>query len=142
LILDNKEWVYRIVAEKPAPVQSLTGSSARIRMLADELKPTIENGIISGENEKMARSAYLAVCLDLVPVYKGKFPVEWENACDALSGYWKIMNNLFAGKQNFQELNRFRTKFVNAGFSKPKKQYSNQDLWNDKNPWTNPEDLY
>ncbi len=142
LKLDHDEWVYRIAAETPSPVQFLTGYSARARMLVDKLEATIESGIISGESEKMARSAYLAVCLDLDTVLQSKFPVEWKSACYALSGYWKIMNNLFTGKHNFQELDRFRTKFANVGFFKPKKQYSNQDLWNDKSPWKKPDVLY
>jgi hypothetical protein len=142
LKLENNDWVYWIAAETPSPVLNLSGISERKKALVDELAPDIENGIISGEKEKMARSVYLAVCLDLVPVFQGRYPMEWKNARYALSGYWKIMNNIFSGKHNFQELNLFRAKFANAGFSKSKKHYSNQDLWNDKSPWKKSDVLY
>ena len=90
----------------------------------------------------MARAAYLAVCLELDTVFANKYPTQWKEACHALSGYWKIMNNIFSKRHDFNELKKFQRKFEKSGFKAPLKNYTNQELWNDKIVWKNPKEIY
>ena len=50
--------------------------------------PEIENGIARGSSAKeQARAAYMAICLDLAPALKQKYPERWQSAIGALSGF-------------------------------------------------------
>ena len=111
-------------------------------MLYDELETTILNDLLTGKTENMARAAYLAVCLKMDPYYAKKYPRQWKEACHHLSGYWKIMNNIFSKRHDFIELNNLQQKFKNAGFKSPVANYTNQELWNDKVIWKDPEEIY
>jgi hypothetical protein len=140
--LHNNTVVYKIPVEKPSPVKALTPSNEKNRLLNDELKTLVLENLLSGRRENMARAAYLAVCLDAYAAYAKKYPRQWKEACYHLSGYWKVMNNIFSKRHDFIELNKVQEKFANAGFQSPVSDYTNQELWNDKVVWKDPEGIY
>ena len=58
--------------------------------------PEVEKIIVKGENEQdLARSAYIAICIDLAAEMKVKYPEKWEKALSALTSYWRVMQNIF-----------------------------------------------
>lgn len=138
-ILHNDTITYKIAFEKPGVVKKLTSGTAQTRLL---LEPQILNDLLTGEKEDMARAVYLAICLDLDAAFAKKYPGQWKEACYALSGYWKVMNNVFSKRHDFIELNKFQQKFQKAGFKVPVKNYTNQELWNDKTIWKDPEEIF
>lgn len=141
-ILHNDTIAYKIVFEEPGVVKKLTSGTAQNKLSQQELEPQILNDLLTGEKEDMARAAYLAICLDLDAAFVKKYPGQWKKACYALSGYWKVMNNVFPKRHNFIDLNKLQQKFEESGFKVPVKNYTNQELWNDKTIWKDPEETY
>ena len=140
--LQNNVVVYKIIAEKPSPVKKLSVSAGLEQILTNELESGMKAGLLSGKKENMARAAYLAVCLDLDADYAIRYPEKWKEASNALSGYWKIMTNIFPKQHSFMALDQIQKKFKNAGFQKPAKNYTNQELWNDNVIWKDPKLIY
>jgi len=138
----NNTVVYKIPVEKPVPVRRLIPVAEKNRLLGEQLKTLISNDLLSGNREDMARAVYMAVCLDDRQAYEKKYPRQWKEACAHLSGYWKIMNNIFSKRHDFLELNKIQEKFSRAGFRAPVSNYSNQELWNDRVLWKDPEEIY
>jgi ADP-ribosylglycohydrolase len=136
----NQVAVYEIPSESPAPVQSLASLQTQKTTLQKDYEKEITNAILSGTKEQKARAAYMAVCLDLDKTLATKHPKEWELARYELSGYWRVMNNIFFG--DFTSLAKLKDKFVNAGFKKPIKQYGDQDIYGNVTVWKNPQQLY
>ncbi|MEX1239827.1 MAG: ADP-ribosylglycohydrolase family protein [Cyclobacteriaceae bacterium] len=141
-LVQNNTVVFKIPVEKPFPVKALVSSNEKNRLLKEELERSFVKDLLSGTRENMARAAYLAVCLDSDAVYAKKYPREWKEACYHLSGYWKVMNNIFSKRHDFVELQKIQKKFTAAGFRSPVSNYSNQELWNDKVLWKAPEEIY
>src|SRR5690554_370375 len=137
-VVANQLLVYEIPAEKPAPVIHLPTSEDQKQLLPKEQE--IENMVLNGDREAKARAAYLAVATDIGLSIKGKHPKQWEEACYNLSGYWKIMDNVFFG--DFQELDHLRKKFKAAGFKTPIKRYTDSEIYNDSEVWKDPQLLY
>lgn len=136
----NQVVVYEIPAESPAPVDKLlTHESQKIALQKDHDKD-ITNNILNGTKEQKARAAYMAVCLDLDKTVSQKYPKQWEEARYELSGYWRVMNNIFFG--NFISLGKLKNKFISAGFKKPAKQYTDQELYGSVAVWKDPKGLY
>jgi len=108
--------------------------------LQKEFRKQIIQGISSTDREVRARAAYMAVCLDMSGNLAQSNSKQWKTASHDLSGYWKVMNNIFFG--NFQSLNLFREKFELAGFKVPPRPYSANEIFRDSAFWKDPEDLY
>jgi predicted transglutaminase-like cysteine proteinase len=138
--VENQVVVYQIQREAPAPVTQLASLENQRQTLIKDFEKEITNNILKGSREQQARAAYMAVCLQLDKRFEAKYPKEWQQASYELSGYWKIMNNIFFG--DFASLHKLREQFVNAGFNKPAKRYSDEELYGDRVVWKNPKDLY
>lgn len=139
-VTDNRV-VYNIPAEEPAmivPLLSLEEQrAALVRSFQIELPELLKRG---GRQEK-ARAAYLAVCLDMDKTLKKTYPQQWKEACHALSGYWKVMNNLFYGDV-FKSHLALTDKFSKAGFRAPAKRAETNELYDDREAWKDPQRLY
>ncbi len=130
---------YVIPIEEPATVRELQSTSAALK---SSLESDIVKGLLSGNREDMARAVYLAICLDAHKEYQKKYPRQWKAACEHLSGYWKVMNNVFSKQHNFAALRDLQRKFSEAGFRQPVPKYTNQQLWNDREVWKEPKKIY
>ena len=139
-IKDNRV-VYNIPSEQPAMVQPLVSPEgqrqALIQSFDTDLLPLLKNGT----RQEKARAAYIAVCLGLDKNLKKEYPKQWKEAVYALSGYWKVMNNLQHGS-DFKSLMVLADKFFDAGFARLKKRAEEGELYNDREVWKDPKTLY
>lgn len=124
----NNQLVYQIPTENPSNIEKLVSVETKRNVLKKQLETEITKYLIKGKREDKARVAYYAVCFDMVKELSEKHPIEWNQAVNDLSGYWKVMNNIFYGN-NFQSLNILREKFLAAGFKKPTKEYSANEIY-------------
>ena len=137
--VENSVLVYKIKKEAPRLMIELP-ESGRKTMLREQLGQQIKEDLNSNEREARARAVYLAVCLDMDEALKKENSRKWQAACNDLSGYWKVMSNIFQG--GFQGIKDFSMKFEKAGFKAPKKQYTATEIYNDKEFWKDPKTLY
>jgi hypothetical protein len=137
--LVNNNMVYQIPIESPAQVIKLTPVENQKQLLRKEFGKQINEDLVNGNKEERARAVYMAICLDLNTDLAKNNPKEWSQACADLSGYWKIMNNVFY--DSFQDLKLFHEKFKMAGFKKPARKYSDAEIYNDKVFWKDPSEL-
>ena len=138
-VVDNTV-VYQIPVEQPAIMIKLSPVEEQKQLLRSEIENQIIKDITSTDREKRARAAYMAICLDMNTSLAKSNSKQWKAACNDLSGYWKIMNNIFYG--DFVALKQFGEKFKTAGFKVPPKAYGSDDIYNDKVFWKDPKDLY
>ena len=90
------------------------------------LGPEIENIIAGGGTDQdLARSAYIAICIDLAEELKSKYPANWEKALSALTSYWRVMQNIFYDDE-VPRIHPLREKALTAGLKKPIAQ---RDVW-------------
>lgn len=116
----------RIEVQRAAPVERLGRSEARIASMRLLLKPRIERGVrASKDPREQARSAYLAICLDLAPELREKAPDRWQAALAALKGYPNVLQVLFY-ESPIPAGDRLREKAVAAGLAKPEQRVK---LW-------------
>lgn len=132
---------YIIKTEEPKPIVSLRNLNENKKQLTSELQDQIISGIRSTNREQQARGAYFAICLGIEKKIKKKYPRQWKSACHMLSGYWKIMNNIFHGS-DFAGLNTLRDDFIKAGFKQPVRKYEDEEIYNDMQVWKDPKRLY
>ena len=137
----NSVSVYNIVSEKPTPVCNISTKDAGRSELVKNLENEIVTGLLNGNRQEMARAAYMAVSLDLAFILKKKYPKQWKEACYNLSGYWKVMNNIFHGG-NFKSLLDIKEKFAAAGFIPLTSVPKTDELYTDMETWKDPETLY
>ena len=136
----NQVVVYDIPAESPAPTDQLVSHESQKIALRKEYEKEITDHMLTGTKEQKARAAYMAVCLDFDNTLSQKYPNQWEEARYNLSGYWRVINNIFAG--NFLAQGKLKDKFIRAGFKKPLKQYTDQELYGSVAVWKDPKGLY
>ena len=118
--------VYKIVQEKPRNVQKLPNIDSQISNLKKELgKEVIQNIKESNEQQELARAAYLAICLEMAPSLQKKYPERWSLALDALTGYWRVMQNIFYDDE-IPGILPLRKKALAAGLKKPSEK---RDVW-------------
>ena len=139
MVVDNKV-VYQIPVEQPAVITWLSSADEQKMQLKKEFETLVIKNIASSDREERARAAYMAVCLDMNAEMAKRNPKQWKAACYDLSGYWKIMNNIFYG--DFQSLKLFAKKFEMAGFKIPPRQYSANEIYGDEIFWKDPVGLY
>jgi hypothetical protein len=137
--IENNMVVYEISAEKPFPVITLSASDRKDKLI-EQFGVQLQEDLKSDKKEVRAKAVFMAVCLDLDEQLKRKDPKRWKAACYDLSGYWKIMNNIFRG--DFQSLYAFSKKFEKAGFKAPKKKYEDNEIYTDKKFWKDPAGVY
>ena len=138
-VVDNTV-VYQIPVEQPAVIIKLSPVGEQKQHLKEKFEKQIIQDIASTDREERARAAYMAVCLDMSSSLAKSNSKQWKAACSDLSGYWKIMNNIFFG--NFNSLKMFGEKFKAAGFKTPPLTYGSDDIYNDKVFWKDPKELY
>ncbi|MDR1556045.1 MAG: ADP-ribosylglycohydrolase family protein [Tannerellaceae bacterium] len=138
--LKDKVLVYEITTEKPAPVMLLAGADNK-NILRERSGKQITDDLSSRERAVRAKAAFMAVCLEMDEQLSKTHAKSWKTACYDLSGYWKVINNIFEGG-DAQVLYNFSAKFAKAGFKPLRKKYSDQDIYNDKEFWKAPETLY
>ena len=139
-IVKNQTPVYQISTEKPNPVIMTMPVDNQKQLLKRDLEKTIINDIVGGDKERKARAAYMAICLDMNMNLSKKYPKQWKEACYMLSGYWKIMNNIFKDG-SFTKINQLKEKFIAAGFKTPIKELNDSNI-DDPNIWKDPAELY
>ncbi len=114
--------VYRIRIEKAANVLPLADFTEEAGRLRTKMKSEIEEAIISGsDDQKLAFSAYLAICLDLAQPLKQKYPKQWAKALEAINHYPKVVQVLFFHSP-FPAGEQLRKKAVAAGLKKPERK--------------------
>jgi len=138
-VVENNVVVYKIKNESPRPIIFLPENNRKI-MLREQLARQIMQDLNSDQRECRARAVFLAVCLDMDEELKKANSKKWETARYDLSGYWKIMNNIF--QADFQGLRAFSKKFEKAGFKAPKKAYTDAEIYSDKEFWKDPKTIY
>lgn len=118
----NGQLIYRIRLEKPANTLPLADFAEEAGRLRSKMKSEIEEAIIEGSDDrKIARAAYLAICLDLAQTLKEKHPKQWDKALEAINHYPKVVQVLFFHSP-FPAGEQFRKKAVAAGLKKPERQ--------------------
>ncbi len=130
--------VYLISVENPTPVILLHSSE-----VSKGLGKDIKTWLLSQKREERAKAVYLSVCFGLNESMAENYPVQWKEACRDLSGYWKVVQNIFySTSDEFQGLKNLRSKFEQAGFKPLKRVYSDEELYSDAEFWKNPGELY
>jgi hypothetical protein len=118
--------VFYILEEKPANVEPLSDVVQKAEEMKKAMEQEIEKIIADGGSEQdMARSAYVAICIDLAQELKDKYPDNWEKALNALTSYWRVMQNIFYDDEVPRVL-PLREKALAAGLQKPPSQ---KDVW-------------
>ena len=141
--LVNNTVVYQIPVEQPATIIKLSSIEEQKQMMQKEFESQIIHDLTNGNREEKARAAYLAICLDLNASLAKSNAKQWKEACYDLSGYWKIMNNIFHDvRHDFTTLNLFQKKFETAGIKIPSKAYTADEMFNDQIFWKDPVELY
>ena len=77
--------MWRIAAEHPGNVEPLGFQELR-------LEKEIERGLRNGPR---ARAAYLAICLDLAPRLRARYPEDWARAVEELNNQTGVLRALF-----------------------------------------------
>ncbi|MDP3912546.1 MAG: ADP-ribosylglycohydrolase family protein [Bacteroidota bacterium] len=137
----NKTVVYNIPSENPASVYKLLTLDEEKLRLKNEVEKDIVSNLHSGKKQEMARAAYLAVSLDLAKDLKKKYPKQWKEACYNLSGYWKVISNIFHS-DGFKSMLQLKEKFIAAGFIPMDVVPEDELLYKDLETWKDPKILY
>ena len=139
--IQNNVMVYKILSEKPASVYGLDSYDEEKIQLKNNFEKDIVNNLLNGNKQEMARAAYFAVSLNMTNDLKKKYPEQWKEACYNLSGYWKVMSNVFHSA-DFKSLLTLKAKFVAAGFIPLKTAPETDVLYSDMETWKDPIVLY
>lgn len=140
-VIEDNKVVFKIALEKPAMIKNINESHEAKEAFLSHWESKIKELLRSSCKEERARATYMAICLDIAPALAKSAPKLWETACHDLSGYWKVMNNLFYGG-DFNGLNLLKQKFTTAGFKTPRKGFYESDIYNDTIVWKNPIEIY
>jgi len=125
-ISPNGRPVYQIKTENPDNVEPLSDLVQTAEEMRKTMRSELEKVIIDGTNEQdLARTAYIAICIDLAPELKEKYPEKWNIALIALTSYWRVMQNIFYDDEVPRVL-PLREKAISAGLKKPPSQ---RDVW-------------
>ena len=118
--------VYQIFHQKPGNIQKLSNIHDQKINLKKKFEKEVEL-IIQNSNEKqeLARSAYLAICLDIANPLQEKYPDQWDISLAALSEYWRVMQNIFYDDE-IPAILPLRKKALAAGLKKPPFK---RDVW-------------
>ena len=84
----------------------------------------------------------MAVCLDMSGILSKRNAKQWKQASTDLSGYWKIMENIFYAGRNFENGRQFAKKFEESGFTIPPIRYGTEAIYSDPDFWKDPKVLY
>lgn len=122
----NGRPVFRIRAEEPASVMSLASPAEQLAGMRSGMRSQIASDIVNGNDlQTKARAAYLAIALDLYAPLRDKYPAKWQQALEALTGYWKVMQNLYYSPDTPRGI-ELKARATAAGLSKPAKK---RNVW-------------
>ena len=111
--------VYLIAQQKPVNIQKLPNLQDQITNLKKQVGKEVEQHIQnSNKKQELARSAYLAICLDMASSLQKKYPERWNMSLEALSEYWRVMQNIFFDDE-IPAILPLRKKALAAGLKKP-----------------------
>jgi hypothetical protein len=133
---ENNTMVYKIPIEQSVPVAGLVSAEERKNQMLMKFGEQIRKDLMKGTREERARAAYMAICLDMKDELALNNSKQWNEACNLLSGYWKIMNNIYYG--NFQGLELLRKKFESSGFKVPDYRPDDNEVYYDSVVWRDP----
>ena len=139
-IVENNVLVYRINKEIPTPIVTLPVTDKKI-MLSEHLDQQIKDDLNSNQRETRARAVFLAICLYMDEELEKVNSKKWETICNDLSGYWKIIYNIFE-QGKFRSLSDFSKKFEKDGFKSLTNWATQNDVWVDRELWKNPKTIY
>jgi len=123
---ENGRIVYRIPVQKPACIHRMEKADEQTIALREGLLAEISLVIThSTSQQRLARAAYLAICLDLACSLRREHPEQWSDALAALSGYGNVVQALFHHSPTPQG-EALREKALAAGLRKPA---TRKDLW-------------
>jgi hypothetical protein len=123
---DNGKPVYMIRIEDPANVEPLADIDQKVEEMKKSLGPEIGKIISEGGSEQeLARSAYIAICINLAEELKSEYPENWGRALNALTSYWRVMQNIFHDDEIPRVL-PLREKALAAGLKKPEEK---REVW-------------
>ena len=137
----NNVVAYIIPSEKSASVYKLLTYEEEKATLKNDVEKDIESNLLSGKIQEMARATYMAVSLDMADDMKKKYPKQWKEACYNLSGYWKVISNLFHS-DGFKSLVQLKEKFIAAGFIPMDAAPKTEAIYKDMETWKDPKGLY
>lgn len=120
--------VYAIRAQTPAPVVFVQGPEKPPTSLA-----RLSKSLTSGDAPQRARAAYTAICLGQDSLLRQRHPEAWAAATRQLQGYWKVMQNIYAG--GFIGLDAFAQRFTRAGIAPPAVKKTDAELYGDPVFW-------
>jgi hypothetical protein len=110
---------YRIRAQKPANVETLSSPDEQLIKLQSRLEPQIKLGLTeTATTGQQARAAYLAICLGLVDSVREKDPARWTRALSALQKCPQLLEVLFY-KSPGPAGDKLRAAATAAGLEKP-----------------------
>ena len=111
--------IYQIFQQKPGNIQKLPNIQDQITKLKKKFGKEVELHIQnSNEKQELARSAYLAICLEIASPLQKKYPERWAMSLEALSEYWRVMQNIFYDDE-IPAILPLRKKALAAGLKKP-----------------------
>jgi hypothetical protein len=114
--------LYRIRAQRPANVETLSDLDEQVVTLRSRMKPQIEAGIADGAAvQQQARAAYLAICLDLADSLRSRSSDGWTQALAALEKCPKLLDVLFY-KSPGPAGDKLRAAAVAAGLRQPQQR--------------------
>src|SRR5690606_7968085 len=119
------------------PVINLEGTESQQEALASDLRKEIVENITSEKRHLQARGAYLAICLEMDDELNSRYVEPWKKSVHALSGYWKIVNNVFYGS-DFPALNKIAAGFIKVGIEKPARKLEDREIYEDMTIWKEP----
>lgn len=118
--------VYRIRREDTRNVEPLLDPSRQAAELRAKWVPEIEAALAdAADTQRLARAAYVAICLDLAPGLRQRRPEGWARAVAALREYPRVLQVLFFESPT-PAGDALRKRAVSAGVAPPERP---QKLW-------------
>jgi hypothetical protein len=111
--------MFKIVKEEPVNVYPLPTLAGQVAGLQTEFSDEIARSIAESNDEReLARSAYIAICIDLAPRLQQSYPERWQKALHALTTHWRVLQNIFHDA-DIPAIFALRDKALAAGLKKP-----------------------
>ncbi len=73
---------YRLKVEEPGNIERLTDFKNEPMILQKEFKDKIEHAIYKMKPDCLAWADYMAICLDIAPEIRNKYPEQWGKAIE------------------------------------------------------------
>lgn len=123
--------VYEIDAQEPECIRRVASPETQAAALKQELEGEIHRLCAEAASaQDLARAAYCAICLDLVPSLQRGHPQQWPKALEALGSYSNVVQAIFYHSPTPLG-DQLRKKAVAAGLQKPARR---ADLWSPASP--------